>query len=158
MVEPSTKKVKRGVKKVIMQLYLRPRPPPPSPTHGYLGYPRSGAGGRRGRTLVLAPPCGGRPRALILHHSPHRLLPPDLLLTPRAGVVTSGVRADLRDAGQRVAVRRAAAVGAQPHGVSVGHSLAAHACHTDLGDGHAPQRGVTFYTHLLGLWWWEVGV
>ena len=123
-----------------------------APTHGYLGYPRSGSGGRRGRTLVLAPPCGGRPRTLILHHPPHRLLPPDIL-TPRAGVMTSGVQADLGGGAQGVAVGLGTAIRARPQGVSIGHSLAAHTCHTDLGDGHAPHRGLIVYTHFLGLWW-----
>lgn len=108
-----------------MQLF-RPR----SKTHGYLGYPGSGAVGRRGWTLVLAPPCGGRPRTLILHHSPHRLLPPDLL-TPRAGIMTTGIHADLGGGAQRVAVGLSAAVRARPQGISVGHSLAAHTGHTD---------------------------
>lgn len=131
---------------VIMQLF-RPRP------HTWLPrIPQSGSGGRRGRALVLAPPCGGRPRTLILHHPPHRLLPPDLL-TPRAGVMTSGVQADLGGGAQGVAVGLGAAVRSRPQGVSVGHSLAAHTCHTDLGDGHAPHRGLIVYTHLLGLWW-----
>lgn len=80
VLEPSAK-----VKiKVIMQLFRS------ASTHGYLGYPGSGAGGRRGWILVLAPPCGGGPRTLILHQSPHRLLPPDLL-TPTPMVMTSCV-------------------------------------------------------------------
>lgn len=125
--------------------FFRPRPP-----HGYLGYPWSGAGEREGWVSVLAPPSGGRPRTLILHHSPHRLLPSDLL-TPTSRVMTSGVHADLGRGTQRVVVKVCASVGAWPQGVSIGHSLAAHSSHIDLGDGHAPQCGVTIYTHLLGL-------
>ena len=68
--------------------------------------------------------------------------------------MTSGVQADLGGGAQCVAVGLGAAIRAWPQGVSVGHSLAAHACHTDLGDGHAPQCRITVYTHLLGLWWW----
>lgn len=126
--------------KIIIMQVFRPRP-----THGYLGYPGIVAGGRRGRTLVLVSPCGGRPRALILHHSPHRLLPP-YFLTPHAQIMTSGVHADLRGPTQCIGVRT------WPQGVSVGHSFAAHACHIDLRDGHTPQRSLTVYTHFLGLW------
>lgn len=129
-----------------VMLLLRPRPH----THGYLGYLWSGAVGRRGGTLVLAPPCGGQPRTLILHHSPHGLLPPDLL-TPRAGVMSAGIHADLGGGAQRVAVRVSAAVSARPQGLSVGHSLAGHTCHIDLRNGHAPHCCSTVYTHLLGL-------
>lgn len=120
-----------------------------SATHGYLGYPGSGAWGRRGRTLVLAPPCGGRPRTLILHHPPHRLLPPDLL-TPQ-------IQADLGGSAHRVAVGRGAAVKAWSHGFSVGQSLAARTGYTDIGDGYAPHCSITFYTRLLGLWLEEYG-